>query len=420
MLLCDHGARVIRVLDIHDTVPRRGGYLVWDRGKECVQVDLSRMRPTPQRSGSHATAGPTASEDSTAFYARLIHSADVLIEDFPPSSNHQAIVHADWLAALNPRLVHCSISAYGTHGPLKDEPPIDDLVMARMGILATQPGFRPGPVHLVHPLPSAGAALLAAQGIAAALLAREKMGLGRAVETSLMAGALLYHPKVTGEKLAPHIFQTNPAGSAPFYSLYECADGTWVQLGCVHAGFIATAATVMGIKHVLDESRFGGGRLAQTDEADRELRAIIAQVIRTKPYDEWARLFEEADVPFARARTTEDSMDDPQVLANAMLVEVQDPEVGPIAQTGVSVQLSATPGKVKGQDAPRQPSKPLASRGHGGTGVVRPPAAAGRTIRRASPGDQSTGDHQPHRRAHRRPAARRPRRRCHQDGAPGG
>jgi crotonobetainyl-CoA:carnitine CoA-transferase CaiB-like acyl-CoA transferase len=347
MLLCDHGARVIRVIDIHGAVPRRGGYLVWDRGKECIRLDLSQIGPPPQRGGSHATAGQTASENPTAFYARLVRSADVLIEDFPSSSSHQAVVHADWLAALNPRLVHCSITAYGKHGPLKDEPPIDALVMARMGILATQPGFRPGPVHLVHPLPSAGAALLAAQGIAAALLAREKMGLGRAVETSLMAGALLYHPKVTGEKLAPHIFQTNPAGSAPFYSLYECADGTWVQLGCVHAGFIATAATVMGIKHVLDESRFGGGRLAQTDEADRELRAIIAQVIRTKPYDEWARLFEEADVPFARARTTEESMDDPQVLANAMLVEVQDPEVGPIAQMGVSVQLSATPGRVK-------------------------------------------------------------------------
>jgi crotonobetainyl-CoA:carnitine CoA-transferase CaiB-like acyl-CoA transferase len=124
-----------------------------------------------------------------AFFARLIRSADVLIEDFPPSSRHQAVVRADWLSALNPRLVHCSITAYGTHGRLKDEPPIDDLVMARLGILATQPGFRPGPVHLVHPLPSAGAALLAAQGIAAALLAREKTGLGRTVETSLMAGA---------------------------------------------------------------------------------------------------------------------------------------------------------------------------------------------------------------------------------------
>src|SRR5262249_31021028 len=164
-------ARVIRVVDIHNAVPRRGGYLVWDRGKECVRLDLSQIGPPPQRSGSHVTAGQTASEDPTAFYARLVRSADVLIEDFPPFSSHQAVVHADWLAALNPRLVHCSITAYGKHGPLKDGPPIDDLVMARMGILATQPGFRPGPVHLVHPLPSAGAAVLAAQGIAAPLLA---------------------------------------------------------------------------------------------------------------------------------------------------------------------------------------------------------------------------------------------------------
>ena len=77
----------------------------------------------------------------------------------------------------------------GKHGPVKDEPPIDDLVMARMGILGSQPGFRPPPVHVVHPLPTVGAAMLAAQGISAALLAREKTGLGRKVETSLMAGA---------------------------------------------------------------------------------------------------------------------------------------------------------------------------------------------------------------------------------------
>jgi crotonobetainyl-CoA:carnitine CoA-transferase CaiB-like acyl-CoA transferase len=382
MLLCDHGARVIRVLGRHDTVPRRGGYLVWDRGKECVRVDLSQIGPPPQRSGSHATAGHIASTDSTAFYARLIRSADVLIEDFPPSSRHQAVVRADWLSALNPRLVHCSITAYGTHGRLKDEPPIDDLVMARLGILATQPGFRPGPVHLVHPLPSAGAALLAAQGIAAALLAREKTGLGRTVETSLMAGALLYHPKVTGEKLAPHIFQTNPAGSAPFYSLYECADGAWVQLGCVHAGFIATAAAVMGIKHVLDEPRFGGARLPRTDEADRELRALIAQVIRTKPYDEWARLFEEADVPSARARTTEESIDDPQVQANAMLVEVQDPEVGPMVQMGVPVRLSVTPGQVKG---PRM--LPANQPSHLPVEGTEPLPASGRQLRRDGPFD---------------------------------
>ena len=220
--------------------------------------------------------------------------------------------------------------------------------MARAGILTTQPGFRPGPLHVVHPLPSVGAALLAAQGIAAALLAREHTGQGRTVETSMLAGALLYHPKVTGEKLAPHVFQSNPAGSAPFYSLYECADGEWVQLGCVHEGFIQTAAGIMGIKEVLDDPQYGRGRLPKTPEADRELREIIARAIHTKPYETWAQIFEEADVPYAQVRTTEASMDDPQVQVNDMLVELQDPEVGRIAQMGVPVQLSATPGRVRG------------------------------------------------------------------------
>jgi len=346
MLLGDHGARVIRLVDRHDRTPRRGGYLVWDRGKESVLVDLAQVQP-PQGDASTVVTEQTTSESPTEVYARLIRSADVLVEDFPPSSDRQALVQFDWLAALNPRLVQCSITAYGKHGPYRDEPPIDALVMARAGILASQPGFRPGPVHIVHPLPSAGAALLAAQGIAAALLAREKTGLGRTVETSLLAGALLYHPKVTGEKLAPHVFQTNPAGSAPFYSLYECADGIWMQLGCVHEVFIATAAAVMGIKDVLDEPRYGSGRLPKTPEADQELRAIIARAIHSKPYEEWAELFEKADVPFAKVRTTEESMDDPQVRVNEMVVELHDPEVGPIVQMGVPVQLSRTPGKVR-------------------------------------------------------------------------
>lgn len=207
----------------------------------------------------------------------------------------------DWLSSLNPRLVHCSITAYSKHGPLKGEPPVDDLVMARTGILGSQPGFRPPPVHVVHPLPSVRAAMLAAQGISAALLAREKTGMGRKVETSLMAGALLYRPKVTGEKLVPGAFQTHPTGSGAFYSVYECADGNWVQLGCVHVGFVATAATVMGIKEVIDLPEFNRGRPPQDTETDRELHAMVAQVVRTKPYMEWARIFEAADIPFAPA-----------------------------------------------------------------------------------------------------------------------
>ena len=165
MFLCDHGARVVRVIDVDDTAPRRGGYLVWDRGKTCVRLDFSQLASPLHPDALGANAKSLVSGAATGPYERLLRGADVLVEDIPPASGRQAMVHHEWLAALNPRLIHCSITAYGKHGPLKDEPPIDDLVMARMGILGSQPGFRPGPVHVVHPLPSTGAALLAAQGM---------------------------------------------------------------------------------------------------------------------------------------------------------------------------------------------------------------------------------------------------------------
>ena len=212
----------------------------------------------------------------------------------------------------------------------------------------------------------------------------------------------MYHPKVTGDKLLPNVFQTHPSGSAAFYSVYECADSNWVQLGCVHVGFITTAATVMGIKDVLTESRFNNGRPPQDSEADRDLRAIVAQVLRTKPYAEWARLFDTADVPFAQARMTEESMDDPQVAVNGMVVELQDPEVGPIVQMGVPIELSATPGQIKG---PRQ--RPSTPPGHLPDDLLdTPPASAVQApptglFDGAAQGHQGTGDYESHCWAHR-------------------
>ena len=333
MFLSDHGARVIRLLDSEAPATRRGGYLVWDRGKACRRLDFSQV---------------TSGQPQATAYEHLIRSADVVLEDFPPSSDQQALVRPDWLAGLNPRLVHCSITAYGKHGPLKDEPAIDELVMARMGILETMPGYRPGPVHVVHPLPSVGAALFAVIGIAAALLAREKTGRGRTVETSLMAGSLLYQPKVVAQNLEPRPFQTHPAGSGPFYSVYACGDGNWVQLGCVHLGFIRAAARVMGIADVLDDPRYGGGQIPVSPEADLDLRARIAEALVTQPYAHWANCFEDADVPYALARTTEEGLNDRQVQANGMVETLTDPEVGSLAQMGVPVQLSRTPGRIQG------------------------------------------------------------------------
>jgi crotonobetainyl-CoA:carnitine CoA-transferase CaiB-like acyl-CoA transferase len=346
MFLADHGARVVRLTGGEAPHLREGGFVVWDRGKECATLDLEA-----------AVEELSARGTPVGRYVRLLRGADVLVEDFAPSSTRQRLVAWPRLKEINPRLVACSITAYGKRGPWKDEPAIDDLVLARTGLLSGMPGFRPAPVHVVLPLASVGAALLAANGIAAALLARETMGLGRLVETSLMAGALLYQTKVTGERLERQVFQTHPSGSAPFYSVYPCADGQWVQLGCVHIGFITAAAKLLGIADLIAEPRFKIGKGGAAPEDDAELRATLTRILQSKPYAEWAAAFEAADVPFAPARLAEEGLSDPQVLHNGMVTRLEDPVVGPVLQMGVPIRLSRTPGRVAG---PRS-SKALAA-----------------------------------------------------------
>ena len=330
MFLSDNGARVIRLeLPDDDNDRTETIYMVWDRGKESVLLDISSERDA---------------------FRKLVSLADVLIEDFPPSSGHQSQLDYGELRRINPRLVHCSITAYGKKGPMRDEPGDEHLVMARMGILASQPGFRKGPVHVVHPVVNLGTAVLAAQGITASLYAREKTGYGRKVDTSVMAGSMLFAPKVIGERLEQRPFQLTTAGGGPFYSVFECADGNWIQIGCIHGGFVDIAATVMGIAELLANPRYGDGRRPESEEARAELFDIVASVLRTKPCAEWERIFEDADVPYARASTTDESMDNPQVVANDMLLRLNDPIVGSVTQMGNPIKFSHTPGDVR---APR-------------------------------------------------------------------
>ncbi|MBT4045890.1 MAG: hypothetical protein HOF11_20495, partial [Rhodospirillaceae bacterium] len=337
------------------------------------------------------------------------------------------LVAHERLAEINPRLGSCSLTAYGKRGALKDEPPIEDLVLARMGVLGGMPGFRPPPVHVVHPLPTVGAAILACLGIAAALLAREQTGRGRSVETSLMAGALLYHPKVIAENvdahvfqthpsgsapfysiyqcsdggwvqlgcvhvrfiaiaadhLEPHDFQTHPSGSAPFYSVYECADGLWVQLGCVHTGFINPAADLMGIRDIIAEPRFLEGTGGATPEDEAELRDIVAEAMKKRPQAEWLVAFEAADVPFGAARQTEDGMKDPQVIHNKMVMTLNDPDLGDVVQMGIPIAFGETPGKVQGPRAATATDitlAPLPQTKNAGTANMPPPLAGIRIL----------------------------------------
>lgn len=351
MLLCDNGARVIRLEYEGSELKRQApSYAVWDRGKESVFFDLGKALSGQQdvRHSTERFSETPSNVDVFRQFQRLVADCDVLIESFAPSSRFQALVEYQRLVAINPGLVHCSITAYGRKGPLRDEDAVDDLVMSRLGILATQPSFRPGPVHVIHPLPSVGAGILAAQGAVASLYAKEKSGVGQKVDTSLMAAALLFTPKVGGEDIRATFSGRATVGGGPFYSAFECLDGDWIQLACIHRGFVAKAASAMNIADVLADPKFGDCRNnIPTEEARAELSAIVEKVIRTRTYEEWEVVFEMADVPYAKACSVSEAMEDPQALINEMVIDVDDPRLGLMTQMGLALKFSRTPGNVR-------------------------------------------------------------------------
>ena len=362
MFLCDNGARVVRVGSPESEALRSDPpYAVWDRGKESVFLDLFATASQEIAGERRADKQDTTKRDLDLFH-RLVRESDVLVESFPPSSPDQALVDYRKLSNINPRLVHCSITAYGKDGPLRDEPPIQDLAMARVGIIAEQRVSRPGPAHMVHPAPSVGAGLLAALGVVTALYAREKTGVGRKVDTSVMAGAVYFLPKVAGERLSPLPSMNIYGRGGPFYSVMECGDGEWVQLGCIHKRFVRQAAAVMGIGDLMDDPKYGDGRFFASENARLELFNIVSEAFKTRPYEEWARLFEEADVPYARACTIEEGMANPQVIFNEMVIETHDPELGAMSQMGFPLKLSKTPARMKGpRPAPGEHTSDLLS-----------------------------------------------------------
>ena len=330
MFLSDNGARVFRVPAKQNINRNDPEFATLDRGKELHGLDLNTQY---------------------ALFEKLVQKSDVLIEDLLPSDPLQKKIGFQTLRKVNPGLLHCSITPYGQNGPLKNDSAITDLIKARTGILDRMPGFEEGSTHVAHPVIDVGAGLLAALGLTSGLLHRLENGAGLKINTSLMAAGLLYMPKAIGDRVRPRPVKVTPVGGGPFYSLYECQDGAWLQLGCIHGGFVDIAATVMGIADIMTNPRYGDGRNPVDEEARAELFEIVKNVMKTRPSREWAELFESVDVPFAHAATADAAIENQQVVHNQMVQELIDPIYGSMIQYGLPIKFSNTPGSIKGPRA---------------------------------------------------------------------
>jgi alpha-methylacyl-CoA racemase len=328
MLLSDLGAEVIRV-DRAEEVGRPPVDAVLRRGRRSVAVDLKHP-------------------DGAEVVLRLAAGADALIEGFRPGVAERLGIGPEACMARNPRLVYARLTGWGQDGPLAGAAGHDIDYIAVAGVLGAMgpAGGRPvPPLNLVGDFGGGGA--IGALGVVAALLEAARGGRGQVVDAAMVDGAALLTTLFHGLRATGMWGGERGAnlldGGAPFYDVYETADGRHVAIGPLEPKFWDLLTTTLGIDPA-----------GLPDRMDRaawpELRERLAAVFRTRTRDEWAALLDGTDACAAPVLSLDEAPDHPHNRARGTFVEV-----GGLPQPAPAPRFSATPAGVP--SAPPRPGE---------------------------------------------------------------
>jgi formyl-CoA transferase/CoA:oxalate CoA-transferase len=258
---------------------------------------------------------------------RLLGRADVFVQSLRAGAVEE--LGLDWprASALNPRLVYCSITAYGTEGPLKDRPGYDPLMQAYGGMMSINghPGQPPArvPVSVVD----MGTGMWAVMGIMGALRERERTGRGSLVTTALFDTALAWsvfqmsHYFATGEVPKP---QGSGTAMIVPYEAFPVADG-WVMIAAASDALFVKAMSALGVPELARDPRFVDN--PRRVEHRAALREALSAVTRGLTAKEVLDRLQGAGVPSARVSTMDQVATEPQTEASGMLPAVKHPRV---------------------------------------------------------------------------------------------
>lgn len=324
MTLADLGADVVKIerpVTGDDTrewrPPAWEGYsttfLAFNRNKRSLAVDLDR---------------PEGQE----IVRRLTGEADVLVESFRPGSLDKRGLGYEQMREINPRLIFCSISGFGSRGPKQARPGYDPVVQAFCGIMSVTGNANEPPVRTGPAVVDIGAGLWAAFGILAALLERQKTGRGKLIETSLLETGLCwlaYHAaSYLGTGVVPQRTGSQGIVAAP-YEAFETAD-EYLFLAAPNDQLFGRLCKALSMNGVAEDTRFetNPARLAHR----KELHDLLEARLKTAPAAHWERILLERDVPCSRIRTMDQVLEDPQVQALEALVALPHPRIPDLRQ----------------------------------------------------------------------------------------
>lgn len=349
------GAQVIKVEPPGGEMTRYGGALpelskqglglsfcTQNAQKHCVELDLKDSQQLAQ-------------------VLTLAAEADVFVQNFRPGVARRLGLGEDVLAEVNPRLVYCSISAYGEVGPIGHRPAYDHVVQAMSGIMCTTGTDAMGPVKVGAPYIDYATGLNAAFAVMAGLRQRDLSGEFQHIDVAMLDTAMammannLVTVATTGDDLPK--LGNEAASRAPSSGCFATEDGSLLMLAANNERQFRDLCTVLGHPEWANDPRWANpvSRSANQDA----LRSLFEQEFLSKPAEQWEAQLDQAGVPGSRVRKLSETLAEGQLQARGMLqslpvgaeqTEVALPGVG-FRMNGQSLVPDNAPRRV-GADAP--------------------------------------------------------------------
>lgn len=334
--LADFGAKVIKIENPEGGDDTRAYEHAEIGGESAAYLSLNRNKRGIALDLTVAAAREVAKQ--------LIQRADVVVENFSASVMEKFGLDYATVALSNPRLIYCSISAYGRRGPFAWRPGFDPITQAESGFMSLN-GFPDGPpVRTGPPIVDIATGMSACNAILLALIARERLGRGQHVEVALfdiaMAMTGFYGMAYLINGINPGRFGNSPNGS-PSVGVYEASDGPF-YIACANDRLFRRLVTeVLQRPDLITDPRFATRKERSANK--EQLRAIIAETFMRDRLESWMEKMRKANIPAGYLRTVEEGFESPEARERHRLSRIPHPIAGFVPNIETPLGLSFTP-----------------------------------------------------------------------------
>ncbi|XP_033103215.1 succinate--hydroxymethylglutarate CoA-transferase-like isoform X2 [Anneissia japonica] len=334
MLLGDMGADIIKVEKPGCGDDTRSWGPPFVQKESCYFMSVNRNK--------RSIAVDIKQPKGVAIIRELAKNSDVMIENFVPGGLDKLGLGYEDMKKIAPSLIYCSITGYGSDGPLAKRAGYD-VVAAAMGGLLHITGNEDGdPVRVGVAMTDISTGLYAHGAIMAAILQRQKTGEGQKIDCNLLSTqvAVLSHIGsnylIAGKEAKK--WGTGHESIVP-YQAFKTSDGAFLVVGGGNDQQFSSVCKVLGMEHLLNDSRYTSNRDRVKNR--RPLIATLSKRLSERTMAEWLEAFEGSGVPYGPVNSMQETFTNPQVIHNGMVQEIEHPVVGKIRIPGSAVRFSS-------------------------------------------------------------------------------